>query len=762
MTATAGTHNNQSAIGWQKTITASSCNENAFKHRGVTTGSRFTNLTTGSAGKKACFRAYYSAFNGRNDKWGYGSETIEFESTSPATTVKPTISAAQDGKTMTATSNTYGGATAIGWKNAVVGRSTDCENATSSNWINGKNKNLIGTKSQYTNKKVCFKAYFSAFSSKSDKWGYGSENIDLPVFDSTPSPSTTVKPTVTVSQEDKKMKAMSNTHSGATAIGWKNVVVGRSTDCENATSSNWINGKNKNLTGTKSQYTNKKVCFKAYFSAFSSKSDKWGYGSENIDLSVFDSTPSPSTTVKPTVTVNQDGRTVSATANTHNNVGAAGWQNAIVNQSVDCKNADSFEPGSNKSLTGAGSEYTNKKACFRAYFSAFSSRSNKWGYGEKNIDTAVIPETVVQPTLTITQEGRTVSATANKHNDVAAIGWEHAMVNQSADCDDATYSDTGNIENLTEAKSQYTNKKVCFRAYFKAFEGKSDRWGFGGKNVDTGLFPVTVVKPTVTATQAAREMTATANKHNEVDATGWQSAVVGKSTDCDDATSWDDGNTRSLSEAKSQYTDKKVCFRAYFSVFEGQGDRWGYGSQNIDTDLFPSEEIRVTHDGQFIEVEQSNRDLTASRKANLTMAVVDYQYRFLSSGDCDKSQFATSYSTGKTYELQSSDADKVNQIACFRARTVVSSTHHQWAYAFVVVESFNLPTNGGSTTITSSSGQNAAGTGGTGKLTETGILDEGINLPQLAGFVLIAGAILGTVRILLIKKKRYSPSRQVY
>ena len=52
MTATAGTHNNQSAIGWQKTITASSCNENAFKHRGVTTGSRFTNLTTGSAVKR--------------------------------------------------------------------------------------------------------------------------------------------------------------------------------------------------------------------------------------------------------------------------------------------------------------------------------------------------------------------------------------------------------------------------------------------------------------------------------------------------------------------------------------------------------------------------------------------------------------------------------------------------------------------------------------------------------------------------------------
>ena len=397
-------------------------------------------------------------------------------------------------------------------------------------------------------------------------------------------------------------------------------------------------------------------------------------------------------TSPPRIKVKQNQKLVVATATAIDNEVVTGWQRVILQSNKSCTSnrfqSRAVKAGNTIVLTN--NILVGQKACFRA---RYTTDANSWGYGSYIIKRADFSDTTA-PSLQVNQNNRVITASAGR---VAVKNWQNITISARAVCKNAFSSaTTANSEALNyktgSAIVLKNNNAVGRKACFRAQGSTSNLWGYTSLIIKRADF----VKPVVLVEQ--NDALISASSPDDIQVSTWRFIIIPSSVSCFNSLFTHGNNVKFTGAGKSytllsdRYKGDKICFRVRTNV----SLVWGLGEKIIES-----------------KSSQGTPGATPATSSDSTPA---------SSVNTDSSNGSASTDSAATTNEESGAANTTTQ------ETATSEDE-------VVLDEAETSQDAGKIE----------------EVTDTGFADEGLNLPQLAGFILIAGAILGTARILLIK-----------
>ena len=433
------------------------------------------------------------------------------------------------------------------------------------------------------------------------------------------------------------------------------------------------------------------ICFRAQNQANS----RWGYKPKTVQRF----------TLPPTINVKQDKKLVVATATATGNKAVADWQRVVIQRTQSC-NFERFQSRAVKAgstLVLTNNTLVGKKACFRARYTTAPS----WGYGS-HIVVAVNFNALVAPVLDSYQNNKVIRARTTTTQSVR--NWQNIIIDSTDTCNSRVfrYASTpiGSVpvyqsgSTIVLASNKDFGKKACFRAQGNS----SSLWGY----TDLIIARADFAKPTVIVNQDKALLSASSS--DDVEASTWRFIIIPSNTTCLNSlfTSTSPSNKVKFTGAGNSYTlpgerykGDKICFRVRTTV----SLVWGLGEKEIEA----VNETAATATASNTSTSDSSSGSTADSSSNTDSSSND--------------------TTGANNDRTTSENDSTTPAATNEDPVITTADD--------------------STATEEADSSSEAGK--VEEVTDTGFGDESLNLPQLAGFILIAGAILGTARILLIK-----------
>ena len=486
----------------------------------------------------------------------------------------PTVSITQNGSTLTATSTASDLPTTPDWKSSgPISSSPTCSGATYS----GSGNTITGATDQ---KYYCFRV-----TDKAGNHGYGSILVNLSA------------PTITLTQNNTTVTA---TGTSLTAFAYfDNGTTDPTCDATNTTAT-WTTG-----TSATALDDNDWVCFRAKNSL-----GVYGYGKIEVDLTA------------PVITITQDQDSVDATATVSGStINSSTWAHSTPSSTdPTCSSATYNTAGSSENSHSITSADNDEYICFQV-----KSSLGVPGYKKHQVD-------YNPPTVSITQNGSTLTATSSASDLPTTPDWKHSgPLNSSPTCSGATYSGSGST--ITGATDQ---KYYCFRVTDKA------------GNHGYGSILVNLSAPTLTLTQNNTTVTATGTG-----LTGFAYFKSSSDPTCD-ATNTSSTYTSGAS-ATSMTNDQWVCFKAKNSLGV-------YGYAELEVDL-TAPVITISQD-------QDSVDAAATMAGSATIVSTTWAHTTLSATDptCSSATYNTAGSSENTVSITSTDN---NKYVCFRVKNSV-------------------------------------------------------------------------------------------
>ena len=635
-----------------------------------------------------------------------------------------TITPSNNNRTYTATAT---GVVASSWQH-VIKSSRACDSGDfSSSPLSGRSYTVLESAGTDQNGKyVCFKVRGSETNGVD---GYASRVINVAAV-------TPDEPDITITPSNNN-RTYTATATGVVASSWQHVIKS-SRACDSGDfSSSPLSGRSYTvLESAGTDQNGKYVCFKVRGSETNGVD---GYASRVINVAAV--TPDePDITITPS----NNNRTYTATAT---GVVASSWQH-VIKSSRACDSGDfSSSPLSGRSYTvleSAGTDQNGKYVCFKV---RGSETNGVDGYASRVINVAAVTPDEPDITITPSNNNRTYTATATG---VVASSWQH-VIKSSRACDSGDFSSSPlsgrSYTVLESAGTDQNGKYVCFKVRGSETNGVD---GYASRVINVAA--VTPDEPDITITPSNNNRTYTATATGVV-ASSWQH-VIKSSRACDSGDfSSSPLSGRSYTVLESAGTDqngKYVCFKVRGSETNGVD---GYASRVINV-------AAVTPDEPDITITPSNNNRTYTATATGVVAS-SWQHVIKSSRACDSGDFSSSPLSGRSYTvLESAGTDQNGKYVCFKVRG--SETNGVDGYASrvinVTVEEVDQAADGiEDTAVVRVEGDSVAEAGkqdaadNEEEITKTGDGEER-NWSQFAGYLLIAGAVLGIARVLIIKK----------
>ena len=465
------------------TVTASGSNFSnfAFFDSGATdpdcSSTNTTAVYTSGASATALDDNDWVCFKGLDQTQVYVYAELQVDLTAPV------ISLAQDRDSVDASATMAGSPTidSATWSHSNLSSTNPTCSSASYNTA-GSTENTVAITIQDNNKYVCFRVKNSLGVS-----GYGKIQISL-------------GPGITLTQNNTTVTATSTDGSTLTDYKYFSQTT-KPTNCGPTKTTGWTTG-----TSATSLDDNDWVCFTAKDS-----SNTYGYGLLQVDLTA------------PTISLTQTGKTVTATGSS-----LTGYQHFTSQADPACDNTKTtgWTDGSSKTNL-ADDTYI----CFRA-----KNNLGVYGYGKLQVD-------LTAPTISLTQDGKTVSATGS-----SLTGYQHFTSQTDPACDSTKttgWTDGSSKTNLAD------DTYICFRA-----QNSLGVYGYGEIQVD-------LTAPIVSAVQVRTQITATATTTNgTIKTNSWTNLIKDTSPTCASETYTTPESTSGKTiNLQSSDNNKYYCFR---------------------------------------------------------------------------------------------------------------------------------------------------------------------------------------------------------
>ncbi len=441
----------------------------------------------------------------------------------------------------------------------------------------------------------------------------------------------------------------------------------------------------------------------------------------------------------PTISFTSDNRVYRASAT---GVVANSWQ-YVIKSSRACAERDfDRSPLRGSSYTvpeSAGTDQNGKYACFRV---RGTGTNGVYGYNSTVINVTVEEPDV--PTISFTSDNRVYRASATG---VVANSWQH-VIKSSRACAERDFDRSplrGSSYTVPEsAGTDQNGKYACFRV-----RGTGTNGVYGYNSI---VINVTVEEPdvpTISFTSDNRVYRASATG---VVANSWQ-YVIKSSRACAER-DFDRSPLRGSSytvpeSAGTDQNGKYACFRV-----RGTGTNGVYGYNSIV--------INVTVEEPDVPTISFTSDNRVYRASATGVVANSWQHVIKSSRACAERDFDRSPLSGSSYTVpESAGTDQNGKYACFRVRG--TGTNGVYGYNSIVINVTIVEvdqTDDGieDTTVVRVEEDSVAEAGkqdaaDNEEIASTGDENER-NWSQFAGYLLIAGAVLGIARVLIVKKYR--------
>ena len=351
------------------------------------------------------------------------------------TIIGPALTLTQDNTTVTVTS--ADGSTLTDYKYFTqASKPTNCGLAKTSGWTSGTSVTNLSH-----NTWVCFAA-----KDNTNIYGFGLLQVDL------------TKPTITLTQDYKTVTA-----TGTNLSDYKYFVQTTNPTCDATKTTGWTSGTSKTNLGHGNW-----ICFTA-------KNNLGVYGFAEVMVNL----------TQPTITLTQDGQTVSATGNSLSDYK---YFTSTTNPTCDISKTTGWTSGTSK-----GSLADDAWICFTA-----KNNLGVYGFAELEVD-------LTAPVVSTTQNQTKAQATATTTNGTIKTGsWTHyKSATNPNNCSSITYTipEHRNNKSMTITSAD-NNKYYCFRV-------KNSRgiYGYGGGQIDYNPPIINIVQnyPDISATSAATD-----------------------------------------------------------------------------------------------------------------------------------------------------------------------------------------------------------------------------------------------------------------
>ena len=522
----------------------------------------------------------------------------------------PTLTLTQDNTTVTATGTDLTGFAYF--DNGTTDPTCDATNTTAT-WTTGTSATALDD-----NDWVCFKAKNSL-----GVYGYGKIEVDL------------TAPVITISQDQDSVDAAATMAGSATIVSttWAHTTLSATDPTCSSTTYNTA-GSSENTVSITSTDNNKYVCFRVKNSVGVFAYKKW-----TVDYN------------PPTVSVSQNGSTLTATSSASDLPTTPDWQQAGPHDASDCDSSTTgFSSGSTVTSASGGKYY-----CFRV-----TDRAGNNGYGEILVNLSA-------PTLTLTQDNTTVTATGTDLTGFAYF--DNGTTDPTCDATNTTATWTTG----TSATALDDNDWVCFKA-----KNSLGVYGYGKIEVD-------LTAPVITISQDQDSVDAAATvSGSTINSSTWAHSTP-SSTDptCSSATYNTAGSSENSHSITSADNDEYICFQVKSSLGVP-----GYKKYQVD------------YNPPTVSVSQNGSTLTATSSASDLPTTPDWQQAGPhDASDCDSS--TTGFSSGSTVTSASG-----GKYYCFRVTD--KAGNHGYGEILVNLSAPTLTLTQDNTTVT------ATGTGLTG------------------------------------------------
>ena len=323
--------------------------------------------------------------------------------------------------------------------------------------------------------------------------------------------------------------------------------------------------------------------------------------------------------------------------------------------------------------------------------------------------------------------------------------------------------------------SKPTHKRLCVKVEYKTSSSaryKAYRYFAFTINSSSADTDVNVAKPVVQVDKSGNTYTAK-NTAANVAVDRWK-YVIRSDSRCDGGSDiWGKSPSGNLipvkygsnsfapanNEEVRKYNGKYVCFNAASLKDENGKEHWGQGGRKLSlakvsepedpgttarVESKPAPVLKVTKDGNTYTVSNTNDKVKVHR----------YKYVIRNDGTCDrtvftdggkdagnliKPQYTDSFSPGNNEEVRKYNGKYI----CFDAVATNGAWAKKKAGDKLVLDSVQEDAG---------AEEPVAAPQETTRTPDTGIFDDGNSAGQLIGYVLIAAAVLGTARILVVKK----------
>ena len=360
---------------------------------------------------------------------------------------------------------------------------------------------------------------------------------------------------------------------------------------------------------------------------------------------------------KPTLSLSQDQNSVdaSATAPQGTTLDTSSWAHTTPSSSnPTCSSASYNSAGSSENTVSITKPTDNNKyVCFKV-----KTNLNVYGYKKWRID-------FTAPTVTVTQNNTTLTATTTATDLVSSGAWHHS----SAQSSNPTCSSLSSWSSGSTETNATNGKYYCFRA-----KDKQGNYGYGKILVD-------LTPPTISLTQNNTTVSATGSSLTNY---AYFKSSTNPNCSSTKTTGWSSG-----SSATSMTHNQWVCFRA-------KNNRGVYGYAEVKVNL-TAPVITITQD-------QDSVDATATMAGTPTIKSSTWahtSFRSSSSLTCSSTSYQTSGSSENTITITSTNN---NKYVCFRVKNnlgVPGYKRHQIDYnAPVVTVTQNNTTLTAATTAT--------------------------------------------------------------
>ena len=458
-------------------------------------------------------------------------------------------------------------------------------------------------------------------------------------------------------------------------------------------------------------------------------------GTVNVTVAVPDA---------PSIIITSDNREYRASSS---GIVTSSWQHVIKSSSACADERDfASSPRSGSSYTvaeSAGTDQNGQYVCFRV---RGTGTNGIYGYKSTVINvTVAVPDA---PSIIITSDNREYRASSSG---IVTSSWQHVIKSSSACADERDFASSPRSgSSYTVAESAGTDQNgqyVCFRV-----RGTGTNGIYGYKSTVINVTVAVPDAPSIIITSDNREYRASSSG---IVTSSWQHVIKSSSACADErdfASSPRSGSSYTVAEsAGTDQNGQYVCFRVRGT---GTNGIYGYKSTVINVTV-------AVPDAPSIIITSDNREYRASSSGIVTSS---WQHVIKSSSACaDERDFASSPRSGSSYTVaESAGTDQNGQYVCFRVRG--TGTNGIYGYKSTVInvtvaeDQQTDEDNREDTTETGLRVDDTALAGGkqdaAPDVEEIATAGDGEerNWSQLAGYLLVAGAVIGIARVLIIKK----------